>query len=98
MWKWLIILVAVVVLYKLITNGKNRKDKNEEKIKEKKIAKGELVKDPVCGVYVDAESSISVRDGKTVHRFCSYDCRNKFLNELEEGGREIPEYKKDEDD
>lgn len=98
MWKWLIIAAAIFVLYKLITNDRGRKDKSEAKIKERKIAAGEMVKDPICGTYVDVESSIKVRDGKTVHHFCSYDCRQKFLDELQEGGRDIPQLEKKDDD
>ena len=50
----------------------------------------EMVKDPECGAYVAVDGSISVRDGEKVHRFCSYECRDKFLQRLEEGGRELP--------
>ena len=49
-----------------------------------------MVKDPQCGTYVSKDSEITVRDGETVYHFCSYDCRDKFLNALREGGREIP--------
>ena len=35
-------------------------------------------------------SPFCVRDGEKVHRFCSYECRDKFLQRLEEGGRELP--------
>ena len=57
---------------------------------ERKIAAGEMIKDPECGTYVSAEGNISVRDGEIVHHFCSYECRDKFLQRLEEGGRELP--------
>ena len=91
MWKWIIIGLAVFALYKLMTNDKTRKVKDESKAKERKIASGELVKDPVCGAYVESDGSISVRDGNTVHRFCSYDCRKRFLEQLQEEGREVPQ-------
>ena len=98
MWKWGVILAAVVVLYKLFMNDKGRKTKDESKAKERKIAAGELVKDPVCGAYVDAEGSISVRDGATIHRFCSYDCRKKFLEELQGQGLDIPKLEEKDDE
>ncbi len=99
MLKWVLIAAAIFVLYKLITNDRGRKDKKEAKAKERKIAAGEMVKDPICGSYVDIDSSIKVRDGSAVHHFCSYDCRQKFLDRLQEGGREIPQLeKKDNDD
>ena len=97
MLKWLIIALAAFVLYKLVFNDKGRKDKEEDKQRARKIATGEMVKDPVCGAYVDVEGSISVRDGKAVHRFCSYDCRVKFLEQLEASGRELPARPSDDD-
>jgi YHS domain-containing protein len=38
----------------------------------------ELKKDPVCGTYIPAASSITKQiDGKLLH-FCSEECRNKY--------------------
>lgn len=98
MYKFLIIALALIVLYKLITNDRSRKSEDDSKAREKKIAKGELVKDPSCGTYVDPENSISVRDGDKRHCFCSYDCRDKFLKNLEESGRAIPGKEDDEEE
>ena len=101
MLKYLLIAAAIFVLYKLVTNergGRRGADKEERKDRERRIAAGELVKDPTCGTYVDVDSSIKVRDGKVVHHFCSYECRKKFLDDLESGGRDIPRLEnKDED-
>ena len=94
MLKWLILILAVYALYRLFANDvlKKKKENNEENAAEmeRKIAAGEMVKDPECGTYVSAEGNISVRDGEIVHHFCSYECRDKFLQRLEEGGRELP--------
>lgn len=94
MWKWLILILAVYALYRLFANDvlKKQKENKEENAAEmeRKIAAGEMVKDPECGTYVSAEGNISVRDGEIVHHFCSYECRDKFLQRLEEGGRELP--------
>ncbi|MDR2076381.1 MAG: transcriptional regulator [Desulfovibrio sp.] len=90
MWKWIVALLAVALLYKLLTADKTRKAGDEGKAKERRIASGELVKDPVCGVYVEAASSISVRDGDRVQYFCGHDCRDRFLKKLEAEGRPIP--------
>jgi uncharacterized protein len=39
---------------------------------------GELMKDPVCGTYVSAETSVTKRiNGQIVH-FCSPVCRDKY--------------------
>lgn len=98
MTKWIIIALAAFVLYKLVFNDKNRKSNDDDKQRDRKIATGEMVKDPICGSYVEKEGSISVRDGKTVHRFCSYECREKFLEDLEAGGRELPGRSPDDDE
>ncbi len=94
MLKWLILILAVYALYRLFANDvlKKKKENNEENAAEmeRKIAAGEMIKDPECGTYVSAEGNISVRDGEIVHHFCSYECRDKFLQRLEEGGRELP--------
>ncbi len=99
-WKILILIVAAYVLYKLFINDARLKQNKGEskKQQERKVASGELVKDPVCGAYVSVEGAISVRDGEKVHRFCSYDCRDKFLEKLEGAGREIPQRHQDEDE
>ena len=94
MVKWLILILAGYVLYRLFANDFNKKKKESKQENaaetERKVAAGELVKDPECGAYVAVDSSISVRDGEKVHRFCSYECRDKFVQRLEEGGRELP--------
>lgn len=40
---------------------------------------GELLRDPVCGVFVASATSVKKSvDGRTVH-FCSTACRDKYL-------------------
>lgn len=99
MWKWLILAGAAYILYRLFANDIKRKiAKQDDKAEmERKVAAGEMVKDPQCGAYVDADSSITVRDGDKVHRFCSYDCRDAYLKALENGGRVLPEREKKEE-
>ncbi len=94
MIRWLVIAVVAFILYKLISNefAKRVADKkNAESSSEQKVPTGDMVKDPVCGAYVDTASSVSVRDGAEVHRFCSYECRDAFLEKLRATGRKIPE-------
>ncbi len=81
MLRLLILIGAIYLLYKMITGEKRHKTKEEV---EEKAKVGEMVKDPVCGTYVSVESDIRVRDGEKVYYFCSYECRDKFLKQLEE--------------
>lgn len=94
MLKWLILIVAAYVLYRLFANDvlKKRKASKEENAAEveRKVAAGEMVKDPQCGSYVAVDGNISVRDGDRIYHFCSYECRDRYLQKLEEGGRELP--------
>ena len=77
--KWLILALVLYLLYRMFTNDRQKKKETQKQEKDHLVATGELVKDPECGTYIDAESAITVRDGDRVHRFCSYDCRDKFL-------------------
>ncbi len=94
MIKWVVLAVAAYILYRLFANDffkKREKDeKKDQQEMDRKVAAGEMVKDPVCGAYVSLDDSITVRDGKKTYHFCSYDCREKFLKQLEEQGRELP--------
>ena len=95
MYRWILLAIALFILYKLVGNELHRRMQSEKqenvKEREEKIARGLMVKDPTCGVYVDSDSNISVRDGDVLHRFCSYECRDVFLEKLRAAGREIPE-------
>ena len=82
MWKWVILVLAGYALYRMILNDRKKKSEDGDKEKEHLVATGEMVKDPVCGAYIDADSAITVRDGATVHRFCSYECREQFLKRI----------------
>ena len=43
---------------------------------------GELKKDPVCGTYIAAASSIKERVGGQTFHFCSQECRDKYVASL----------------
>jgi len=81
MWKWLIIIGAGYFLFRMFMNDKKHKTEDKQDERENLIASGDLVKDPICGTFIDKDSAISVRDAETVHRFCSYECRDAFLEE-----------------
>ncbi|MCF8104604.1 MAG: transcriptional regulator [Desulfohalobiaceae bacterium] len=81
MLKILIFLVAGFFLYKMIMGDRGKK-LADQKEREKEVEEsGEMVKDPVCGTYVSSDSGIRVKEGNQVYRFCSYECRDKFIKE-----------------
>lgn len=83
MYKWLILIVAAFILYKLFMGDRGRKKEQEVEAKKRMAATGEMVKDPVCGTYVPADANIRARDGDKVYAFCSYECRDAFVKRLE---------------
>jgi YHS domain-containing protein len=40
---------------------------------------GELKKDPVCGTYIAAATSIKEQVGRETYHFCSQECRDKYV-------------------
>jgi len=91
MIRWIVIGLVAYVLFKLVTNEMRKRaaDAHSKAPQENTSAEntGNMVKDPVCGIYVDAASSISVRNGAQVDHFCSYECRDSFLEKLRAGGQ-----------
>lgn len=83
MFKFIIFIVAAFLLYKLVIGDKKKKSVDKKKREEKLNATGAMVKDPICGSYVPSDSEIRVREGDKVHAFCSYECRDKYLKQLE---------------
>lgn len=84
MYRWLILIAAGFILWKLFMGDKKRKKEKDTVEKETLVTTGEMVKDPICGAFVPVDSDIRVRDGDTLHRFCSYECRDRFVKQIEE--------------
>jgi YHS domain-containing protein len=43
---------------------------------------GELKKDPVCGTYIAAATSVKEKVGGQTFHFCSQNCRDKYVASL----------------
>ncbi len=83
MYRWLILILAGFILWKLFTGDKKRKKAQEKEDKESLLVTGEMVKDPMCGAFVSKDGDIRVREGDKVHYFCSYECREKYVKMLQ---------------
>ncbi|MBU1003103.1 MAG: transcriptional regulator [Proteobacteria bacterium] len=88
MLKFIVIGVALFFLFKLFKGDTRKKDKFSDKDRDRLIASGEMVKDPICGTYVDKSADIRVKDETGVHCFCSFECRDKYLKRLAPGTEE----------
>lgn len=83
MLKFVVIGIACFVMWKLFSGDQKKKQAGQGKQQEKKVKAGEMVKDPICGTYVEKDSDIRVRNGEKVECFCSYECRDKYIKRLE---------------
>jgi len=44
-----------------------------------------MVKDPICGMYMDSRLAIRMEKRKEILYFCSEECKNKYLGNPAEG-------------
>ena len=86
-FKVVIFALVAYALYRMFMNDRQKKEEKSTREQESRVASGEMVKDPVCGAYVEKDSSLTVRNGEVVHHFCSYECREKYIKQLEEQGK-----------
>lgn len=79
----LLISLLIFVTLKFVTgilrylNSNPRQGLSEESSRESGV--NEMVKDPVCGVYIAASEAIAVTTKHGRLYFCSPKCREKFL-------------------
>lgn len=98
MFRWLFLGVTGFIVYKLVSNElrKRAESGKAESSKKQETASKNMVKDATCGAYIEPSSSVSVKDGDSIHYFCSYECRDAFLEKLRGEGRRIPDKKSSE--
>ena len=81
MFSWVIRLLLVVLILRLITGLVVRFVRARGGLDPAASARGkreELVRDPVCGTYVEPSRALSARTGSTMNYFCSERCRQVF--------------------
>jgi len=77
MWRIIIILILLIVLFLMIRKsirdffGKNVRDPSLP-------SKDMMVQDPVCKVYITANSAVVEKIGGQRYHFCSNECAHKF--------------------
>jgi YHS domain-containing protein len=79
----LFIFLGIYIFY-LIWKFLTATEKKEET--QKKIVDENLVKDPVCGLYIPESKAVKLRVKNKDYYFCSNECKEKFLKELNNNG------------
>ena len=76
---WLIrLLIAVLVVRGIWNFVSGRFAETAESPKAPSRKSVPLVRDPVCGTYIDPSRALSAKTGTTVRYFCSEKCRQVF--------------------
>ena len=79
MWRIIIILVLLIILYFMIRKGVRDYLGHTQKPADLP-AKDVMVQDPVCKLYISAGSAIIEKIGGQYYHFCSDECAEKFKN------------------
>ena len=83
---WLIRLFVVMVLVRLAWRFFSGAFEARPKQRNASSPSGvRLVRDPVCGTFVDQSRALSVEGGQGMHYFCSEECRAAFQQERHAG-------------
>ncbi len=85
MLKFVIFFVAGYIIFKLLSGDRKKKAENIQKKHKDLAADGVMVKDPICGTFVPKDTDIRVKNGNKVYCFCSFECRDRYVEQLESG-------------
>ena len=76
----LLISVAIKILSLAGRYLHSQYSKRQVKAEENSTGINEMVRDPICGLYIPSDGAVAlINNGRMVH-FCSETCRKKFLN------------------
>ena len=79
---WLIRFLVVMLLVRLVWKFVGGVVEGAARRRQMPPAKGvPLVRDPVCGTYVDQARALTLRRKGEMHYFCSESCRTAFEQE-----------------
>ena len=84
---WLIRILVVMVLVRLVWRFLGGVFEGAARRRQVSPVKGvPLVRDPVCGTYIDQARALTLRRKGEMHYFCSENCRTSFRQELRARG------------
>lgn len=76
MWRIIIVLVLLIILFLMIR--KSIRDFRHKNAAPPLPSKDMMVQDPVCKLYIAAGSAVVERIGGQPYHFCSHECAAKF--------------------
>lgn len=74
--KFLLTAFLIYITFILFRNSKKLSGNSKDEIGSSPV---ELVKDPICGTFVEMETPYKVKLYDNIYYFCSEDCREKFI-------------------
>lgn len=82
-----IILIVIVVLWvvRRLLGTILGTPKKAEAPDEFQDAPNNMVKDPICGMYMDSRLALRLEKQKEAFYFCSEECKNRYLGKSREG-------------
>ena len=89
MYRWLLLALGGYIIYRMFKNDIKAKLEGREPDEPRRRKAEDMTRDPICGTFVDMAESITVRNGEKIYYFCDYDCRDEFLQRMQDG--ESPE-------
>ena len=76
MYKIIIILILLIILFYMVRRA--IQDWGKKDADQALPGKDMMIQDPICKVYVTADSAIIERIGEQTYYFCSKDCAQSF--------------------
>jgi YHS domain-containing protein len=80
LWRFLLFISAIWLIQRAlgVLLGSRSKSSKSEPSHASGSPVGKMVKDPICGMYLDPRLAVSVQNKNETVYFCSEECRRKF--------------------
>ncbi len=80
LWRILLFLSALWIVQRTLgfLLGAPRRQSHQQRAPADEPSANKMVRDPVCGMYLDPRLAISLKHKKEILYFCSRDCLQKF--------------------
>jgi YHS domain-containing protein len=80
LWRFLLFIAAIWFIQRALgfLFGATRRVPRAEPRQAEKTSANKMVKDPICGMYLDPRLAVSFKNKSETVYFCSDECRRKF--------------------